>query len=365
MNHLPTCISIAACRIGLVATFACMLVLPVAHAADFCVGTAGQLNSAIIAAETNDQSDEIRVREGTYVAPIPDGFYYYPPSNDSDVSNVTVWGGWNADCTTVTLSATQTVLSGNLQTPVLRFRNGNGTITVRNLTITGGYASAGVVGALQFDHGSGTGIGVNVDRVILHHNEIYAALYVKTQAPIVVEGSLFYSNLTPGTGAGGAVIVNENGFNATYIYNNTFTNNSAASSTVVGGLRFVNEGDGPSYIKNNILWGNDNSDLSVEGNVASQNDCGYNDIGVYDNVIVCNGAGVVQVNPAFTNPALEDFRLAINSPLIDIGCSATQCTGLPATDLLGIARPSGAGYEMGAYEGGYGLSDYLFADGFD
>ncbi len=337
-----------------------------AQAATVCVGTAGQLNSAIIAAETNDESDDIRIRAGTYVAPIPDGFYYYPPSNDADISNVTVSGGWNADCSVATNDATLTVLSGNLQTSVLRFRNANGTITVRNLTITGGYSDGVVLGALHFDHGSGFGIGVHVERVILHHNETYAALYVKTQAPIHVEGSLFHSNLVTGTGAGGARIINENGFNATYIYNNTFAYNEATSGGTVGGLLFENEDDASAYIKNNIFWGNDNSDLGVTGNIASQNDCGYNDVGVFDDVIVCNGVNVVQVDPGFTDPAAGDFRLATNSPLIDVGCSNLQCVGgLPILDLNGVARPQGAGYEIGAYEGGYGFADLIFADGFD
>jgi hypothetical protein len=336
-----------------------------AHAGTVCVGTAGQLNTALIAAETNNESDDIRIRAGTYVAPIPDGFYYYPPSNDADVSNVTVSGGWNTDCSAATDDATLTVLSGNLQTPVLRFRNANGTITVRNLTITGGYADGGVVGALHFDHVSGFGIGVRVERVILHHNETYTALYVKTQATISVEGSLFHSNLTASTGAGGARIINENGFNATYIYNNTFAYNAVLSGSTVGGLLFENEDDAPTFIKNNIFWGNDNSDLGVVGNNANQNDCGYNDVGVFDDVIVCNGANVVQVDPGFTDPAGEDFRLATNSPLLDIGCNAVQCTGIPDIDLNGVARPQGAGWEMGAYEGGYGFSDLIFADDFD
>ena len=343
-----------------------LLLLPAhARAGIECVGTAGQLNTAIIAAETNDASDDIRIRAGTYVAPIPDGFYYYPPSNDADVSNVTVSGGWDAGCGTMTDDATLTVLSGNLQTSVLRFRNANGTITVRNLTITGGYSDGGVVGSLHFDHVSGFGIGVAVDRVILHHNETYAPLYVKTQGTISVEGSLFHSNLAAGSGAGGARIVNENGLNATYIYNNTFAANEAVNAGTVGGLLFENEGDAPTFIKNNIFWGNHNSDLGVIGNIASQNDCGYNDVGVWGTMVACNGANVVQVDPGFTDPATGDFRLATNSPLIDLGCSATQCTGLPAIDLRGVTRPQGAGYEMGAYEGGYGISDLIFADGFD
>ena len=352
-------------RVLLGAVLPTLLLCAHARAATVCVSTAGQLNTAIIAAETNNQADDIRIRTGTYVAPIPDGFYYYPPSNDADVSNVTVSGGWNSGCSLMTDDATLTVLSGNLQTSVLRFRNANGTMTVRNLTITGGYAPSGVRGALHFDHVSGFGISVVVDRVIVHHNETYAALYVKTQGTIRIAGSLFHSNLTTSSGAGGARIINENGFNATYIFNNTFTHNRADAVSTVGGLVFENADDAPSFINNNIFWGNDNSDFSVVGTTASQNNCGYNDVGVFAAVIVCNGAGVVYVNPLFSNPGLEDFRLAVNSPLIDIGCNTVQCTGIPLIDLLGVARPQGIKHDMGAYEGGYGISDLIFADGFD
>ncbi len=352
-------------RVLLGAVLPSLLLCAHARAATVCVSTAGQLNTAIIAAETNNQSDDIRIRTGTYVAPIPDGFYYYPPSNNADLGSVTVSGGWNSGCSLMTNDATLTVLSGNLQTSVLRFRNANGLMTVRNLTITGGYVASGVLGALHFDHVSGFGLSVFVDRVILHHNETYAALYVKTQAPIRVEGSLFHSNFTGSTGAGGARIINENGFNATYIFNNTFTQNRVGNVSTVGGLVLENVADAPTYINNNIFWGNDNSDLGVIGTTASQNNCGYNDVGVFSNVIVCNGAGVVYVNPLFSNPGLEDFRLAVNSPLIDIGCNTVQCTGIPLIDLLGVARPQGVKHDMGAYEGGYGISDLIFADGFD
>ena len=341
------------------------LVFGSAHAATVCVGSAGALNNAIIAAETNNESDDIRIRAGIYVAPVPDGFYYYPPSNDADIGNVTVSGGWNADCSSMAADATATVLSGNLQTPVLRFRNANGTMTVRNLTITGGYSSGVVLGALRFDHVSGFGLQVVVDRVILHHNEAYAPLYAKTQGTITVKGSLIHSNLSTSTGAGGAVIINENGFNATYIHSNTFTNNAVTSGSTVGGLRFENAGDAQSFIRNNIFWGNDNSDLRVVGNIASRNDCSYNNVGVFNTVIVCNGAGVEQLNPKFTDPAAGDYRLATNSPLIDEGCGPVQCTGAPDIDLRGVARPLGAAHDIGAYEGGYGFSEHIFTDGFE
>ncbi len=329
------------------------------HAATFCVGSAGQLQSAVQTAEANNQSDDIRIRSGIYIAPVPDGFYFYPASNDPEPYNVTVSGGWNADCSSESAVATDTVLSGNLQGPVLHFRNSDGTFTVRNLTITGGYSEGVVLGALHFDHVSGFGLGVAIERVILRHNEGYVPLYVKTQGPIHVVGSLFHGNLGNGTGAGGARIISENGFNTTYINNNTFADNQTLSSGTIGGLVFENTGDGNSHINNNILWGNDNADLAVVGNVASVNDCGYNDISVYATQIACNGANVVHVDPGFADATLENLRLRGDSPLLNIGCGF--CAVLPNIDLDGEARPQLGGYDLGAYE----FPERIFANGFD
>jgi hypothetical protein len=48
----------------------------------------------------------------------------------------------------------------------------------------------------------------------------------------------------------------------------------------------------------------------------------------------------------FVDPAANDYHLATGSPAIDAG-TATQA---PATDLDGNPRPSGTGYDIGAYE---------------
>lgn len=58
------------------------------------------------------------------------------------------------------------------------------------------------------------------------------------------------------------------------------------------------------------------------------------------------GAGNIQLDPLFVNPAGGDYSLLAGSPCIDAG----GIEGAPETDLLGVARPQGAGYDMGAYE---------------
>ncbi len=48
----------------------------------------------------------------------------------------------------------------------------------------------------------------------------------------------------------------------------------------------------------------------------------------------------------FVNPAGSDYHLAAGSPAIDVGTSANA----PAVDIEGSPRPSGAGWDIGAYE---------------
>ena len=49
---------------------------------------------------------------------------------------------------------------------------------------------------------------------------------------------------------------------------------------------------------------------------------------------------------AFVNPSAHDYRLTATSPAVDVG------TAIPdvATDRLGVSRPRGLGYDVGAYE---------------
>jgi uncharacterized protein YjaG (DUF416 family) len=46
------------------------------------------------------------------------------------------------------------------------------------------------------------------------------------------------------------------------------------------------------------------------------------------------------------NAAANDFQLQATSPAIDAGMALSEVL----TDLKGISRPQGAGYDIGAYE---------------
>jgi len=57
------------------------------------------------------------------------------------------------------------------------------------------------------------------------------------------------------------------------------------------------------------------------------------------------GAHNLNANPRFVNPAAGNYHLAAGSPAIDTGTNAGV-----TTDLDGVTRPQGNGYDIGAYE---------------
>ena len=76
--------------------------------------------------------------------------------------------------------------------------------------------------------------------------------------------------------------------------------------------------------------------------------------------------GVIQVTVAtpaqlFVAPAQDDYHLSATSPALEAGEARAD---VPA-DLEGVARPQGAGTDVGAYERRVAAADPIFDDGFD
>lgn len=92
---------------------------------------------------------------------------------------------------------------------------------------------------------------------------------------------------------------------------------------------------GNSLIKNTIIWGNTPSSNFINGDKVY-----FSDVEGYLN----GGEGNIDQDPLFVGS--EDFNLQENSPCIDKGTAS----GAPNTDIDGITRPQGLGYDMGAYE---------------
>jgi predicted outer membrane repeat protein len=126
--------------------------------------------------------------------------------------------------------------------------------------------------------------------------------------------------------------------------------NNDESPTIVNSTIVDNIGSGISSRKgsapvllNTVVWGNTGGSFS--GQTASSTVASYSNIeGGYP------GMGNMNVDPLFENPAANDYRLAVNSPLIDAGDASHPL--VPAQDLDGNPRVIGDAIDMGAYEYG-------------
>jgi Ca2+-binding RTX toxin-like protein len=159
-------------------------------------------------------------------------------------------------------------------------------------------------------------------------------------------------NLVSGSAGWGIALWHD--ANHVNIVNNTVVNNTSGGITVGGG-DFVNTSgpDDYDFVANNIVYGNHNYGIDEYGATGTHN--------VYTNNLVTNNgtnwvlqngltaSNTVTAAPNFVNytgTSSGDYHLAAGSPGIDAGTA----TNAPATALDGVARPQGAGYDIGAYE---------------
>lgn len=132
------------------------------------------------------------------------------------------------------------------------------------------------------------------------------------------------------------------------LVNNTVTG-AAHSGIVVGGEGGVDN----ITIRNNILAFNE------KYGVQTDSDCPRGPVAIDANVIFGNDDGSIQrgcsqlrvgtnvlANPRFASQSRRDFRLGRGSPAVD----RARADFAPRTDILGRRRPSGRGYDIGAFE---------------
>ena len=164
-----------------------------------------------------------------------------------------------------------------------------------------------------------------------------------TATPVAVGGVLLYddANLTNLTIAGNTA--------------------SGAAATLVGGL--WQEVDYVSTIKNSIVAQNSNAQCLLDGtlssaghNISSDSSCDFTSVGDQENVDPL--LGPLQDNGGST---LTMAPLA-GSPAIDTGTP----DGAPSDDQRGVARPQGAGFDIGAVEvagvGNAKIVQFLYRD---
>jgi len=159
-----------------------------------------------------------------------------------------------------------------------------------------------------------------------------------------VTNSVFADNVA---GQDGGAIYNS--YCAPRITNCTFTGNAVLREPwradpdwgEAGGA--IRNDDAMPTLTNCILWDDSPSEIINELVVGTKRGAivTYSDIeGGY------SGDGNIDINPVFSDPNREDYRLCSCSPCVDAGNASTA----PDTDIEGVDRPHGAGVDMGAYE---------------
>jgi hypothetical protein len=114
-------------------------------------------------------------------------------------------------------------------------------------------------------------------------------------------------------------------------YNNTIYG-------AVGKCLVVGQKHTRAVVRNNICYGNGSDAIENSGS-GSTIDTNW-----------CSGAGCSRSgNPSFVNPGGADFHLNSGSQAMDAGVNLSS---IFTTDLSGNPRPTGAGWDMGAYEVG-------------
>lgn len=197
-----------------------------------------------------------------------------------------------------------------------------------------------------------------IERNVIHDNGAGGAAGINLAS---VRGSLVRNNLLYGNHAGGiAGWDDDEGSNQFGTRDNRFVGNTIVQADDGRfAVSLVNASTG-NVVENNILVHRGGrgslevdassqeglrSDYNVVVDVFSDNE-DFLDLAAWRALGFDANSLVVPLSALFADEAADDYRLTATSPAVDRG---TARTDLPA-DITGLARPQGAGFDIGAYE---------------
>jgi hypothetical protein len=363
--------------------------LPFTEAAEFCVDSSIELQAALDVAASNNESDIIRISEGSYPSP-PVGFIFSPVGSANLDDDLQLSGGWSPlfilPCVVNTPDPALTTLDGGGLEPVMQIDVPSlGDVDIRFLTFANGSADL---------KGSGAGL-----RLI--NSFVYAGR-------LTVAQNVFYNN-SAGIGSGLYMVVFGSTGIELRVLNNLFLDNSAVLSDAAAGLvaqialpersddlsgndpgilSFAhntvveNQSVGASggmllradsidlNVASNNLWGNSGDDLVVTAEGTSQNLYVLNNniqsLRLEGTTTPTISDGNINVQPVSVacGPACLERVPVVQSPLVNAGfdpASLGLSWTLPLTDAAAAPRLDGPQVDIGAFE----AMETLFSDRFE
>ncbi len=179
-----------------------------------------------------------------------------------------------------------------------------------------------------------------ITNCIIHDNTSAngGGIYLKFQAAALIQSNLIYKNTADTCGG-----ISINVMSSPMIVNNTIANNTGGG--VLSGTRSI-----PS-ITNSIVW--DNAGESIKTNPESNVLVSYSNIELEDADDAFTGRNNYNVDPNFENPAADNYRLAMDSELIDAGNPEPAyrdyffppSQGAAVNDVGAYGGPLGGGWE--------------------
>ncbi|MCL4870447.1 MAG: right-handed parallel beta-helix repeat-containing protein [Anaerolineae bacterium] len=278
--------------------------------------------------------------------------------------NVILMGGWDLDFA----SQDEITIIDPLQRGYAIYVAPGITATVQNFHLIHGNGNAPGMS------GNGGAIYINNALPQIMGNSIYSntaingsAIYINNAAATIGGGNRIHHN----SATNGSIYVSNSGQTATiannFFYDNQATNgagvyhgtgaanvwhNNFISNNAVGAGGGVYVAAASPNIRNNIFTGN-TSPLSggIRCNTGATPVINYNDYfnnssGDVGGAACTAGANSLFVDPLFVNPAVGNYDLQNNSPLIDAG----DPTMTLLVDYEDRIRPSHQGWDIGAYE---------------
>ncbi len=344
---------------------AALLISCNAFSAPICVGTSAELNQAFWVASNDEDPTEIRIKIGTYSAPV--GGWHYTPSPFDRFEDFTVSGGWQGDCNSQLFDSTLTKLSGTNSRRVLTMTLGQGNVgntRLSRLSLIHAFSddesspdNLGV--ALQIDAHEHTG-SIEIEHVIVRDNlAVYGkhVVFISHAGPLKFRNNLVADNEA---GSGNMNVSIETHGDYPYITNNTIANNTVLGSPdAVLGLDFGVVSAGLRYVTNNVVWGNRSGSIQRDMVVDNMVWLHRNNIGAMTGVPAAASSVNYSVDPKFVSAS--DYRLKAESDLHNEGASQPW-GGQSPFDLAGQNRVQNGYVDIGAFET---PSSGIFKNSFD